>query len=372
MLLKSLTIAGYRNLEAVRLDCSPYINCLVGANGMGKSNVLDAIYYLSFCRGFVSPRDADNLNHHSDYFFIEGIYLDEHQSQHSVLCNYRRGGRKHLKTNDKETKRLSQHIGRFPLVIIAPSNAMLITGGSEERRNFMDTTITQYDATYLNALMRYDRGLKQRNALLKQETEPDPTVMEVVEDMMSDAADTICASRRAFCTGFVPYFSNVYNELSGKEDSEATSIHYVSHSDRGQLKPLLQEWRAKERIVGYTLHGPHRDDLDFCLNTFKVRHEASQGQQKTFFIALKLAQYLFLRHRGEQRVPILLLDDVFDKLDTGRVARIIEYIAHGELGQTFITDTSREHLNQILSTTSLPHRFFMVEEGVVKAIDTPA
>lgn len=364
MILNHLTITNYRNLMMADFRFSPNVNCLVGANGMGKSNVLDAIYYLSFCRGFASAQDAANLNHASDFFILEGDYLLESGGHQKVCCSLKRGAPKRVKVDGKAVKRVSDHVGRIPMVMIAPADSALILGGSEERRRFMDMVIMQYSVTYLEALIRYEKALKQRNALLKQEEEPDESVMSVLEEMMSMSGQIIYEERKHFVAEFLPIFLELYKRLSG-EEGEQVNIQYTSHGDRGELLSQLSSWRAKERIVGYSLHGMHKDDLELTLNGFAVKREASQGQQKTFFIAMKLSQFVFLKNKGEHRVPLLLLDDIFDKLDAHRVERIIDYVSSQEFGQIFITDTRREHLDRILASTQRDYKLFAVNNGVV-------
>lgn len=364
MILNHLSILNYRNLTATDLDFSPSVNCLVGANGMGKSNVLDAIYFLSFCRGFTSAQDGMNLRHGADFFMIEGEYELEEGTERRVAISSKPGSRKRVKVDDRDLKRISEHVGRIPLVMIAPADSALVTGGSEERRKFLDMAIMQYDATYLEALIRYEKSLKQRNALLRQESEPDWGLMDVIEDMMDADAHIIYKARREFTETFLPIFRKLYAQLSGADDEEV-GIDYESHIARGPLHEQLRECRAKERIVGYTLHGVHKDELSLTLRGFAVKKEASQGQQKTFFISMKLAQYLYLREKGEKRVPLLLLDDIFDKLDSSRVSRIIDYVGAADFGQTFITDTRREHLDRILSATNRSYKLFEVKDGDV-------
>lgn len=367
MILNSLSILNYRNIAEAKLDFSDNINCFVGSNGMGKSNILDAIYYLSFCRGFANSQDAYNVNHDADFFMLDGNYVTDLQMPQHVVCSLKRGGRKRLKVDAKDVKRLSEYIGRIPLVMIAPADSELITGGSEERRHFMDTVIMQYSTPYLEALIKYDRVLKQRNALLKQDEVPDPSVMDVLEDMMSASAAVIYEERKQFVAEFQPIFLDLYRQLS-QCPAEEVGITYVSHGDRGDLAPQLRDWRQKEHIVGYTLHGVHKDDLELTLNGFVVKREASQGQQKTYFIAMKLAQYLFLRTKGEQRTPLLLLDDIFDKLDERRVGNIIDYVSANRFGQIFITDTNRNHLDRMLSAAIRDYRLFEVNAGVVTSL----
>lgn len=367
MILNHLTITNYRNLQMADLALSPNVNCFVGANGMGKSNVLDAIYYLSFCRGFASAQDTSNLNHEADYFILEGNYELESGATQQVCCSLKRGAPKRVKVDGKFVKRISDHVGHIPMVMIAPADAALILGGSEERRRFMDMVIMQYSAPYLDALIRYDKALKQRNALLKQDEDPDENVMTVLEEMMSVSGQVIYEERKEFVTAFLPIFLHLYQRLSDNK-SEVVDIRYTSHGDRGELFPQLKSWRANERIVGYSLHGMHKDDLELTLNGFPVKREASQGQQKTFFIAMKLSQFIFLKNKGEHRTPLLLLDDIFDKLDAHRVERIIDYVSSQDFGQIFITDTRRDHLDKILASTQQDYKLFSVVEGTVADI----
>lgn len=364
MILEEISIVNYKNIEQADLQFSPNVNCFVGSNGMGKTNVLDTIHYLSFCKSAGGPSDHLNIRHEADFFMIKGVYRNEAGGTDTVSLAVQRGGRKRLRRNDKDYRRFSEHVGLIPLVMISPSDSALVQGGSEERRKFMDAVISQYNTAYLESLIRYERTLKQRNALLKQEAEPDGGVFEVIEDMMAMDAAVIFEERHKFVEEFVPVFRELYNKLCNTENEEV-GITYESHGFRGDLKPLLSDWRERERIVGHTLHGVHRDELQLDFNGYPVRREGSQGQTKTYFIAMKLAQFLFLRLKGACRAPILLLDDIFDKLDSGRVARIVDYVSGSEFGQIFITDTNRRHLDLILESTCREYRLFTVRDGVI-------
>lgn len=365
MNLKNISIVNYRNISQADLSFSPKLNGFIGKNGMGKTNVLDAIYYLSFCKGTMSSSDAFNLHHEADFFMIQGQYDTDEGSTMDVVCSLKRGARKRVKCDGKDYKRISEHIGKIPLVMLSPADSQLVTGGSEERRRFMDVVISQYNVNYLNAAIRYERTLKQRNALLKAENEPDADVMSVLEDLMSADAEVVFTARKKFVDTFTPIFQQLYNRLCPNND-ELVTIDYESHGFRGPLQPQLSSWRERERLVGYTLHGIHKDELILQLNGYPVKREASQGQTKTFFIAMKLAQYVFLKQHGEKRVPLLLLDDIFDKLDADRVSRIVDYVGGEDFGQIFITDTNRSHLDFILSHSALDYRLFTVENGHVK------
>ncbi len=362
MILHHLSVYNYRNIAEAELDFSDGVNCLTGANAQGKTNLLDAVYFLSFCKSCGGATDALNIRHGEDAFMISGVYSSDSGTEETISCAAHRGQRKRVRRNGKEYQRLADHVGVVPLVMISPHDQELITGISEARRRLMNGVISQYDATYLSAVMRYERTLRQRNALLRDDAEPDAEVMAVLEEMMSVDAAVIYAARRSFVEAFTPFFENIYRTLCS-DVAEMPAISYASHSERGELLDLLAAYRTKERIVGHTLHGPHRDDLAFTIGGFPVRHEGSQGQTKTFFIALKLAQYDFLRTKGERRVPLLLLDDIFDKLDTERVSRIVRYVSGGMPGQVFITDTDRSHVDKILSSLSGDYRHFHVSGG---------
>lgn len=367
MRLERLSILNYRSIAQAELRFSRNVNCFVGENGMGKTNLLDAIYYLSFCKSAISAQDGPNIRHGESFFMVQGDYVAEDGGRVRVHCGVKQGQRKRIKKDDKDLKRIAEHIGSIPLVLISPSDSLLVTGGSEERRRFMDVVISQYDPLYLEAAMRYNKALQQRNALLKQETEPDGSVMAVLEEMMSSAALLVYARRAEFVKEFVPIFREIHAHLCNN-GSEVPDVEYVSHGSRGELLPMLAEWRERERIVGYTLHGVHKDDLNLLFNGYPLKREGSQGQSKTYFIAMKLAQYVFLKRKGEKREPLLLLDDIFDKLDAGRVGQIVSYVSGEEFGQIFITDTNREHIDRILSAMQRDYCLFALAGGEVKPL----
>lgn len=364
MILEQLSLLNYKNIEQAELQLSPNVNCFIGNNGMGKTNVLDAVYYLSFCKSASTQQDSLNIRHEADFMMLQGRYRNSVDEPEIVSCGVKRGQRKHFKRNDKEYKRLSEHLGLIPLVMISPADSELITGGSEERRKFMDVVISQYSVSYLEALIRYQKTLAQRNALMKQDEEPDWGLCAVLEEMMAMDADVIYRARKEMIEEFMPIFRETYRRLCNN-DYEEVEVHYESHGERGNLQPILQAYRERERIVGYTLHGPHKDNLDLLLSGYNVRREGSQGQKKTYFIAMKLAQFLYLKSKGERQTPILLLDDIFDKLDAGRVACIVDYVSGEDFEQIFITDTNRDHLDSILAATTRDYRLFYVEHGNV-------
>ena len=374
MILKRLSILNYKNIGEAQLELSPKMNCFIGSNGMGKTNVLDAVYYLSFCRSASNPIDSQVIRHEEPFCMIEGQYQTvgaesqepmANSEQLTISVGMKRGQKKHFKRNKKEYKRLSEHIGLIPLVVVAPADAMLIEGGSEERRKLMDMVIAQYDRSYIDALSRYNNALQQRNILLKMEDPaPDPLLMQLWEEQMAEAGETLYEKRRAFVDELIPLFQEYYQHISGGQ--ERVGLTYVSHCQRGPLLEVIQRDRHKDMAVGYSLHGVHRDDLEFTLDGHLMKREGSQGQNKTYVIALKLAQFDFLKRTGAKTTPLLLLDDIFDKLDAQRVEQIVRLVSNDNFGQIFITDTNRDHLDQILSTTSPDYKIFHVSQGEVK------
>ncbi len=368
MILEQLSLLNYKNIEQAQLTLSPNVNCLIGANGQGKTNVLDAIYFLSFGKSATALTDGACVRHDAEFMMLQGKYRSALMEEEEISCGIKRGQRKRMRRNEKEYKRLSEHLGVIPLVMLSPADEQLVSGGSEERRRFMDIVLSQVSPNYLAALIRYNKSLQQRNSMLKQDDEPDAQLFEVLEEMMSMDAAVIYQERQAFVRDFVPIFQSMYARFCNAA-SEEVDILYDTHASRGDLLPLLVRDRVKERIVGYTLHGPHKDNLELLMNGHNVRREASQGQTKTFFIAMKLAQFLYLKSMGEHRTPILLLDDIFDKLDAGRVACIVDYVSGDDFEQIFITDTNREHLDSILAATHREYKFFEVKGGEVALVE---
>ena len=363
MILKRISILNYKNLEQVELDFSAKMNCFIGQNGMGKTNLLDAVYYLSFCKSATNPIDSQNMMHHQDFFVIQGFYETESGDAEEIYCGMKRRQKKQFKRNKKEYTRLSDHIGFIPLVMVSPSDAELISGGSEERRRFMDVVISQYDKEYLEALIRYNKALQQRNTLLKNEQGFDEELIEVWEEMMAASGEVVYRKRCAFIEEFIPIFQTYYSQIS--QNKEEVGVVYESHAQQGNLVQLLKESRQRDRIMGYSLKGIHKDDLLMQLEDYPIKKEGSQGQNKTYLIALKLAQFDFLRRTGSHTTPLLLLDDIFDKLDASRVEQIVKLVSGDKFGQIFITDTNRDHLDQIMQKIEGEYKVFSVEDGAI-------
>ena len=363
MILKKISILNYKNIQVADLTFSPKLNCLIGHNGEGKTNLLDAVYYLSFCRSAFNPIDSQVITHDCDFFVLDGMYLNDMGDEERIYCGMKRGTRKRFKRNQKEYKRLSQHIGLIPLVFVSPADTALIDGGSDGRRRFLDMVISQLDHSYIELLSRYNKALTQRNALLKAEQEPDGALMEILEQEMATQGEAIYAKRDAFVREFIPVFQTIYDHVSGCH--ETVSLQYISHAQRGPLLDVIQRDRHKDRAVGYSLHGVHRDDLEMMIGGYQLKREGSQGQNKTYVLALKLAQFDFLKRTASSTTPLLLLDDIFDKLDAGRVERIVNMVAGDAYGQIFITDTNRDHLDSILSRHSFVYKLFEVVHGEI-------
>ena len=363
MWLKRISILNYKNLEQVDLAFSCKMNCIIGRNGMGKTNLMDAVYYLSFCKSATNPVDSQNICHYQDFFVVQGFYETDDGDPEEVYCGLKRRQKKQFKRNKKEYTRLSDHIGLIPLVMVSPADSLLIAGGSEERRRFMDVVISQFDREYLDALIRYNKALLQRNTLLKAEVEPEEELMAVWEEAMAASGEVVYRKRREFIDEFIPVFQSYYSYIS--QGREQVSLAYESHAAEGNLLELLAASRQRDRIMGYSLKGVHKDDLIMQLGDFPIKREGSQGQNKTYLIALKLAQFEFLKRTGSHTTPIVLLDDIFDKLDASRVEQIVKLVAGDSFGQIFITDTNRDHLDKILKKIEGDYKLFEVDNGMV-------
>lgn len=361
MTLKHLSILNYKNIEEAELDFSPGLNCVIGCNGEGKTNLLDAIRFLSLCKSLGVTQDSLCIRHEQDFFMLKGQYECEDDTLEEIQCSLKRGQKKIMRRQGKPYKRLAEHIGLIPIVLVSPSDGLLIAGGSEERRRFMDVVISQMDLPYLDSLTRYNKALLQRNALLKMEPPCDAEILSLWEEQMAIEGEFIYQRRQKYIDEFIPIFQRYYNLIA--QDHEQVSLSYISHCQRGPLLEVIQRDRYKDLAVGYSLHGIHRDDLEMLINGYPIKREGSQGQNKTMLVALKLAQYDFLHHTGTGTRPILLLDDIFDRLDAQRVERIVNLVSGDSFGQTFITDTNRDHQDKILSLTSQDYKLFYCENG---------
>ena len=379
MILQSLNILNYRNIREASLEFAPKLNCFVGLNGQGKTNVLDAIYLLSFAKSAFTAQDSLNITHGEQMSMVQGTYqttchppLGGNEGVFTISCGLRKGVKKQFRRDKKDYTRLIDHIGLIPLVMISPSDQQLIDEGSDERRRFMDVVISQLDRKYLDCLTTYNALLKQRNALLKQYADapnPPDDLLEVLEWQMIEPAEYIFAARSKFFEAFQPLFESVYRRIAG--DEEIPVLSYVSQLQDRDLSEAYIRTRQRDLILGWTSQGIHKDDLEMRLGDYPLKQVGSQGQQRTFVLAMKLAQALYLSNqltpseRGTGGVPILLLDDIFDRLDSQRVERIVEMVQGPEFGQIFITDTDRQHLTDILQPNNNA-KIFHVENGVIQ------
>lgn len=362
MILERLSIVNYKNISQADLEFSANINCFLGNNGMGKTNLLDAVYYLSFCKSFTNVIDSQNISHGEEFFMLQGIYQNADKKE-EIYCGMKKRSKKQFKRNKKEYERLSDHIGFIPLVMVSPADSELILGGSEERRRFMDIVISQFDKHYLDALIRYNTALQQRNALLKQEPPvTDNALFEIWEEQMDHYGRAVFESRSRFIEGFMPVFREFYEFIS--EGKELVNLTYTSHFQRGDLAALLAEVRSRDQALGYSTRGVHKDDLEMNLGEYPIKRIGSQGQNKTYLITLKLAQFDFLKRMGHT-TPILLLDDIFDKLDAGRVEQIVKLVSSNRFGQIFLTDTNREHLDSIIRALNHNYHLYTVASGEI-------
>lgn len=384
MILTSLNILNYRNIREASLEFAPKLNCFVGLNGQGKTNVLDAIYLLSFAKSAFTSQDSLNITHGEEMAMVQGVYkMSNDQSQMSngdsltISCGLRKGVKKQFRRDKKDYPRLIDHIGLIPLVMISPSDQQLIDEGSDERRRFMDVVISQLDRKYLDCLTTYNALLKQRNALLKQLADkyPSPSMgeqegaslLEVLEWQMTEPAEYIFAKRTAFFEAFEPYFAKTYAQISGS--AEIPQLRYISQLQDRDLREAYVRTRQRDLILCWTSQGIHKDDLEMRLSDYPLKQVGSQGQQRTFVLSMKLAQALYLGESGiknqeSRQKPILLLDDIFDRLDSERVERIVEMVQGDDFGQIFITDTDRQHLTEILKPNNNA-KIFHVENGTI-------
>lgn len=362
MYLQKLSLVNFKNYEHAELEFNGKINCFVGNNGVGKTNLLDAIYYLSLCKSYFNTIDSQNIRHGNDFMVIQGNYF-VNSIQEEIYCGVKRNTRKVFKRNKKEYDRLADHIGFLPAVMITPSDSSLITEGSEERRKLIDSIISQYDKFYLNDLIHYNRILLQRNKLLKDAASSnhlDKEILDILSLQLADYGNRIHHKRIIFLEEFKPVFHKYYSSIAG--NIEVANIVYQSQLENKKMETLLQETLAKDRILEYTSNGIHKDDLVLMLNDFPVKKIASQGQQKTYLVALKLAEFDFIaEHSGKK--PLLLLDDIFDKFDPTRVKQIIHLASDVHFGQIFITDTEIVRINAILKEISFDHSIFDVNNG---------
>ncbi|WP_026977564.1 DNA replication/repair protein RecF [Flavobacterium tegetincola] len=357
MYLKKLSLFNYKNFSEIDFDFDPKINCFVGKNGIGKTNVLDAIYHLAFGKSYFNPLAVQNIRHGEEFFVVDAEFSKQDRTE-QILCSLKKGQKKILKRNGKLYEKFSDHIGFIPLVIISPADQDLIIEGSETRRKFIDSVISQLDAPYLQQLIQYQKIISQRNALLKyfalnhvfeQDT------LSIYNEQLTHLGQIIFEKRKSFIEAFIPIFKKHHHAITGS--AEQVRLVYESSLHHADLLQLLQENLGKDRALQYTSVGIHKDDLLFEIDEFPIKKFGSQGQQKSFLIALKLAQFEFVKKESGEN-PILLFDDIFDKLDESRVEKIIKMIDDEQFGQLFISDTHPERTENIIKSANQTYRIF--------------
>lgn len=365
MYLRKLSITGFKNYEQADFEFSAGINCFVGNNGVGKTNLLDAIHYLSFCKSWFTSLDLQNIRHGGEFFALHGTFDRGDETPDLVQCIQKRNQRKRFLLNRKEYERLADHIGMIPLVMISPYDRDLINDGSEMRRKYVDSVISQFDKNYLTALIQYNKALVQRNALLRSFADNrffDAVALEPWDEQMISHGTQITARRIIFLEQFLPLFRDYFRYISS--GSESVEIRYESQCTPENYREMFHGALKADRAAQHCTAGIHRDDLEFLLDGYPVKRYGSQGQQKSFVIAIKLAQFDYTCNiKGFK--PILLLDDIFDKLDDLRVAQLIRLVNENSFGQVFITDTSRERIHSVFDTMQIPHRTFELPIGVL-------
>jgi len=364
MWLKNITLLNFKNYCDADLQFSDTVNVFTGNNGSGKTNMLDAIHYLCLCKSYFNPIDGQQIKTGEDLFMIQGDF-DRNEKNDKITCGVKRNQKKQFKRNKKEYEKLADHIGLFPVVMVSPYDVNLIMEGSEERRKFIDNVISQTDSHYLDQLIAYNRILLNRNAFLKQiavTRKYDPTLLEILDEQLVIAGNKIFAIRKAFMDEFIPLFNEYYLYLT--ENKETVALNYQSQLLDMPFDELLRKSVEKDRVLERTTTGIHKDELAFVISDMPLKKFGSQGQQKSFLIALKLAQYAYLaKNKGFK--PLLLLDDIFDKLDDHRVQKLMQMVSHQDFGQIFITDTGKERVKSVFEKIEVDVTLFEVKEGQI-------
>lgn len=358
MILDTLSIINFKNIRDERLELSSGINCFVGDNGAGKTNILDAIHYLALAKSMYSITDAQGITHGEEFFMLDGALHSDDNRPNQVVCSYSRRTGKILKYNGKEYDKLSEHVGRVPIVMVAPSDTALISDSAEERRRYLNRLISQMDRSYLAALVKYNTALQERNTLLK--CNPSEDILLIYDSMLAAAADIIYQHRSDIVTRMQPLVAQYYAALS--EERESVGIEYRSELQRASLEELLLASRQKDFVNEHTTTGIHRDEVVLTIGEHPLRKYGSQGQQKSFLVALKLAEYTILAEHCNER-PILLLDDLFDKLDMRRVAQLLRLVGGDIFGQIFITDCNKHRLQSTLNEAGAEYKLFNIQNG---------
>ena len=361
MILKFLSLINFKNHESLQIDFSPHVNCFLGNNGVGKTNLLDAIHYLSFCKSYYNVFESDNIKYEERFFMLKGEFVNKNNTEFIIDASLKEKV-KHFKYNNKKYDKLSDHIGKIPLVIITPSDSNIILGGGDERRKFIDRLLSQLDSSYLYNLMSYNKVLQQRNALLKEANFHDSNLdlLLTYDKSLSEYGYQIYLKRKDCLAQIIGDVQKYYSFISDKQES--VDIIYKSQLNQNKFEDILIQNRTKDKLLMFTSAGVHRDDFIFNINDHSLKKSGSQGQQKTFLIALKFAYYSLLKSVLNID-PLLLLDDIFDKLDTQRVEKVIRMLNQNQFGQIFITDTSFERIDSIMGKVNNVCKYFLFDKG---------
>jgi DNA replication and repair protein RecF len=362
MYLNKLSLTNFKNYELAQMEFSPKINCFTGNNGVGKTNILDAIHYLSLTKSFFNSVDGISIRHGEDYFMIRGTFIHESEED-EICCSFQKLKQKNVKRNSKDYRKLSDHIGRYPVVMISPADNALITEGSEERRKFLNKIISQYNPAYLDSVINYSRVLQQRNRVLKNmkgSNSRDNEILTIYDEQLYKFGTYIFEERKTLVEQLIPVFQEHYSMISGGK--EKVRLNYRSQLSSGDFKTQLIESAPRDYMLEYTTVGIHKDDLLFEMDGYPVRSLGSQGQQKSYLVALKLAKFEYIKKKAGFS-PVLLLDDIFDKFDAVRVEQIIKLVGDNKFGQIFITDTHQDRLHKILSSHNADYMLFSIENN---------
>ena len=357
--LEKIVISDFRNIQLQELEFSPNVNCISGNNGEGKTNLLDAIYYLSMTKSAFATSDKFNFRHGTDEFSLSGTYRMENGLSSRFSMKMSSKGDKKVKRDDKVYNKVSEHVGILPIVMVSPADISMVSESGEERRRFVNAVLSQMDREYMTALQQYNRLLQQRNRMLK-EMDPDRSLLEVIDMRLSVLAEPVYEARKRFVEDLKPIVSQYYKYVSG--DSEQVDIEYESELSKTSLDQLLEASYEKDRIMKYTTSGLQRDDFIFTMNGHPIRRYGSQGQQKSFLVSLKFAQYEIMK-KNYGFAPILLLDDVFDKLDMSRISNLLQMVASNDFGQIFITDSNKVRMAGIVDGLTQDRAYYETVSG---------
>lgn len=366
MHLQNLSVINFKNYTEAGLNFSEGVNAFVGNNGAGKTNLLDAIHYLALCKSYFNPIDSQQIKQDTEFFIVTGTFIRNNQTE-AIACSVKRNQKKQFKRNKKDYTRLADHIGLLPLVMVSPNDSSIIAEGSEERRKFIDNVISQTDNHYLDELITYNKVLTNRNALLKAAADTgryDQGLLEVFDEQLLVSGNKIFDKRKAFMEALTPVFNKHYRFLT--DDAEEVALVYESQLLQSDFEALLQKNAGRDKILERTTAGIHKDDLQFYLRGMPIKKFGSQGQQKSFLIALKLAQYSLLQ-QAKGFKPLLLLDDIFEKLDEQRVKKLMQMVSNHDFGQVFITDTGYDRVKHLFEAMSIPVALFKIKEGEIDA-----